>query len=191
MKKLLSILLCIAMLISLMGLCASADFTDGSISITCENGQILVSGTFIGSEAGESYKVILANYNEDTSLKRIIGISDSVAITSGTNTVSYSVDIPDLMAESELVKAYIWTESLEPICAPAQKEITSFKVLALGSSFNIDSTRQLYYIAEDAGIDNIVVANIYNGSSTLAEHCESIDNNTAKYEYHKTQQANG
>ena len=185
MKKLISILLCIAMLISLMGLCTSAAFTNGSIAITCEDGQIVVSGTFTGSEAGESYKVILANYNEDTSLKRIIGISDPVEITSGTNTVSYSVDMPDLMAESELVKAYIWTESLEPICAPAQKEITSLKVLAIGSSFNQDSTRLLYYIAEDAGIDNIVIANIFNGSSTLREHTENAANDAAEYVYYK------
>lgn len=195
MKKVFSILLCIAMLISFCPLCVMADFTQASLEISCDDGKIIVNGSFESSVAGESYRITLANFNEDNTLKRIIGISDLVEIAEGTNTVSYSVDMPDLMADEEKMVAYLWTEDMEPICRPAEKIVTSLKVLALGSSFNIDSTRQLYYIAEDAGIDNIVVANIYNGSSTLKEHCGNIDKmenddaaddeSAAAYEYHK------
>lgn len=185
MKKLVGVLLCIAMLASFFAVGVLADFSQASIAISCEEGKIIVNGSFESVASGENYRVILANFNENGGLKRVLGISDLTAIESGTNKVDYSVDIPDLMADKEPVKAYILTDKLEPICVPAEKMITSLKVLALGSSFNIDSTRQLYYIAEDAGIDNIVVANIYNGSSTLQEHTESIVNNTAKYEYWK------
>lgn len=121
MKKLLSLLLCMAMLSSFMGLCASADFTDGSVSVTYEDGQIVVSGTFSSAEAGENYKVILASYIGGN-FNKIIAISESTAIVAGANTVSYSVaeGTGFYLADNELVKAYIWTEALEPVCEPAE-----------------------------------------------------------------------
>ena len=66
---------------------------------------------------------------------------------------------------------------------PATK---SLKVLALGNSFTDDSTWHLWDICKDAGVEDLIVANLYVGNCTLNQHWENISTGKAVYTYRKT-----
>ncbi len=62
---------------------------------------------------------------------------------------------------------------------------TSIKILAIGNSFSVDAMEYLYNICADAGIENIVLGNLYIGGCSLDKHWQNIKSNTAAYEYYK------
>ena len=66
---------------------------------------------------------------------------------------------------------------------PATK---SLKILALGNSFTDDSTWHLWNICKDAGINKVIVANLYVGNCTLDQHWSYISSNQNPYTYRKT-----
>ena len=78
-------------------------------------------------------------------------------------------------------------------CTYCKNEITeklhatnSLKVLALGNSFTDDSTWHLWNICNDAGIEDLIVANLYVGNCNLNQHWDHISNNKSPYIYRKT-----
>ena len=68
----------------------------------------------------------------------------------------------------------------EETVIPATKTL---KVLALGNSFTKDGTIHLWNICKDAGIEELIVANLFNGGCSLDEHWGYITNNSPEYEY--------
>lgn len=66
---------------------------------------------------------------------------------------------------------------------PATK---SLKILALGNSFTDDSTWHLWNICNDAGVKDLVVANLYVGNCTLDQHWKHISTSANPYIYRKT-----
>jgi len=66
---------------------------------------------------------------------------------------------------------------------PATK---SLKILALGNSFTDDSTWHLWNICKDAGVENVIVANLYVGNCNLNQHWNYIAGSKNPYEYRKT-----
>lgn len=61
----------------------------------------------------------------------------------------------------------------------------TLKVLAIGNSFSVDAMEYLYKIAKDAGIENIVLGNLYIGGAALSTHVNSYVNNLSNYTYYK------
>lgn len=61
----------------------------------------------------------------------------------------------------------------------------TLKLLAITSSFGVDTTDYLYDIAKAQGVENVVVGRLYIGASTLKSHVNNANNNNAKYEYTK------
>ena len=61
----------------------------------------------------------------------------------------------------------------------------TLKVLALGNSFSVDAMEYLWDIANDAGVENIVLGNLYIASCNLDMHWENISNSKASYTYYK------
>jgi|GEM_PF-779713 len=61
----------------------------------------------------------------------------------------------------------------------------TLKVLAIGNSFSVDGMEYLYRIAKDAGIENIVLGNLYIGGASLSTHVNSYMNNLSNYTYYK------
>ena len=62
----------------------------------------------------------------------------------------------------------------------------SLKILALGNSFTDDSTWHLWNICRDAGVKDLIVANLYVGNCNLDQHWDYIYNNKNPYIYRKT-----
>jgi hypothetical protein len=61
---------------------------------------------------------------------------------------------------------------------------TTIKVLAIGNSFSTDAVEHLYLICKDAGIEQIVIGNMYIGGCNLAKHLTNMTNNNAAYTFY-------
>ena len=63
---------------------------------------------------------------------------------------------------------------------------SSIKILALGNSFTDDSTWHLWNICKDAGIKEVIVANLYVGNCNLNQHWNYLISGQNPYIYRKT-----
>ncbi len=61
----------------------------------------------------------------------------------------------------------------------------NLKVLAIGNSFSDDAMEYFYDIAEDYGVENIVLGNLYVGGASLQLHFSNSQANSKSYEYRK------
>ncbi|MGN1094749.1 MAG: DUF4886 domain-containing protein, partial [Eubacteriales bacterium] len=66
-----------------------------------------------------------------------------------------------------------------------EKVPTTIKILAIGNSFSVDAMEYLYNICADAGIENIVLGNLYIGGCSLDTHWNNIKSGAAAYTYYK------
>ena len=110
------------------------------------------------------------------------------------STSDESVDISGFSAEQirDIFKIYVPvnpnvdTEEEKPDYS-AQKQNWNddgaLKILAIGNSFSDDSMQYVYQVAAAAGVDNIVLGNLYIGGCTLATHLNNATNDSASYEY--------
>ena len=60
---------------------------------------------------------------------------------------------------------------------------TTLKVLAIGNSFSIDAMEHLYIICKDAGIENVVLGNLWKSSCDLETHLSCMQGNTESYTF--------
>ncbi len=77
-------------------------------------------------------------------------------------------------------------ESLLSACTNCGETRTSVKILAVGNSFSEDATYYLGDLLQNAGVQNVTVANAYVGNCPMYQHYEYASNNTAAYTYQKT-----
>ena len=74
-------------------------------------------------------------------------------------------------------------------CGGWQKEtlaaVKSLKVLAIGNSFSDDAMAYLAIIAKAAGIEEIVLGNLYIGGCSMATHYDNANVNHPNYTYRK------
>ena len=61
----------------------------------------------------------------------------------------------------------------------------SLKVLAIGGSFSMDAMQHLYQIAEDAGVEEIVLGNLFYGGGTLEQHLACANADSPSYDFYK------
>lgn len=65
---------------------------------------------------------------------------------------------------------------------PATKTL---KVLAIGNSFSTDATEYLWNVANDGGVETVVVGNLYIGGCTLNNHMTNLNGSKNAYKYYK------
>ncbi len=65
---------------------------------------------------------------------------------------------------------------------PATKTL---RVLAVGNSFSVDGMEYLWQIAHDAGVEKIILGNLYIGGCSIDMHWNNIQSDAAKYTYYK------
>ena len=58
------------------------------------------------------------------------------------------------------------------------------EILAIGNSFSVDALQYAYQIAQDLGIKEIVIGNLYIGGCTLATHAANAAGDLGKYTYY-------
>lgn len=61
----------------------------------------------------------------------------------------------------------------------------TLRLLAITSSFGVDTTDYLYEIAKAQGVENVVVGRLYVGASTLKQHVTRANGDKPVYEYTK------
>jgi hypothetical protein len=61
----------------------------------------------------------------------------------------------------------------------------TLRLLAITSSFGVDTTDYLYEIAKAQGVENVVVGRLYVGASTLKQHVTRANGEKPVYEYTK------
>jgi len=83
------------------------------------------------------------------------------------------------------------TENVEDMRDPnaPMTDGKTLKLLAITSSFGLNTTEYLYDIAMTEGFTDVIVARLYTSGCTLAKHMDFAENNTAGYQY--TKKSNG
>lgn len=101
-----------------------------------------------------------------------------------TGTEPESESLTDTAESTEESESETETESDENI--PSYNEVPkSLKILAIGNSFSVDAMEYLYQIAESAGVEEIVLGNLYIGGCSLASHKKHAMDDDAAYRYYK------
>ena len=79
------------------------------------------------------------------------------------------------------------TENVEDMKDPnaPMTDGKTLKLLAITSSFGLNTTEYLYDIAMTEGYTDVVVARLYTSGCTLAKHMDFAENNTTGYQYTK------
>lgn len=75
------------------------------------------------------------------------------------------------------------TTTEAPVPTVPELEKKSLKVLAIGNSFSEDATAFLWDICDSAGMDEIIIANLYIGGCSLDTHWSNMQANAAAYDY--------
>lgn len=157
--------------------------TESGIEITCVDGDLLVSGSFIATEnIGELYNVYLATYEDDGTLLKV-DMSESFTVFDGVNTINFTAEN---IRNVQHTRAFVWTKrGMNDLCAPAEKTIRTLKILGIGNSFTQDAMEWLYKIADNNGIDHIVLGYGYRGGCSLQSHWDAASGDKAVYRYYQ------
>ena len=70
------------------------------------------------------------------------------------------------------------TPDPEPVVVPQ-----SIKILAIGNSFSDDATEHLYGILKDAGVEEVVIGNLYIGGCSIDTHWGNMKDDKAAYDF--------
>ena len=60
----------------------------------------------------------------------------------------------------------------------------SIKILAIGNSFSEDAVEYLWDIMHDAGIEEVIIGNLYIGGCSIDTHWDNMSKNSAKYTFY-------
>jgi len=61
----------------------------------------------------------------------------------------------------------------------------SLKILAIGNSFSTDSMEYLWNVLRDAGVETVVLGNLYYGGCAMSQHLTFGNSDSASYTYYK------
>lgn len=78
------------------------------------------------------------------------------------------------------------TTSEDPIVPPSPPRVPkTLKILAIGNSFSSDAMQYLYGIAKSAGVETVVLGNMYIAGCSLDTHLQHAKANDGAYTYYK------
>ncbi len=181
MKKLLSILLTLCVLLSCITITALAE-TDYTLKLTSNNISATATLSFTAASSGQKYYFMLAFYDNEGGLVETAGGLEET--TAGLNTDTITKIIPE---DAVKAKAFCWTEDLEPLAYDelAVKYSRSIKIFTIGNSFSEDAMQYLYPMLKEGGYEDITLGRLYIGSGTLQMHCDNANSGSTAYEYWK------
>lgn len=73
----------------------------------------------------------------------------------------------------------------EETAAPVTEIPKSLKILAIGNSFSTDSMEYLWNVLRDAGVETVVLGNLYYGGCAMSQHLSFGTSDSASYTYYK------
>lgn len=82
-----------------------------------------------------------------------------------------------------LIEVTVTEQTYTPMTVDYSKQL---KVLAIGNSYSDDAMQYLYQIADDYGIEDIILGNLVVAGAELSQHASFAVNNSKAYVYRKT-----
>ena len=114
-----------------------------------------------------------ADTNKDSSQNASTPESTSSSATEASSTAESSSSTE--MEESSVTEAPMEQPETIP---------QSIKILAIGNSFSEDATQYLWDIMHDAGIEEVVIGNLYIGGCSIDTHWNNMSNNYGAYTFY-------
>ncbi len=117
--------------------------------------------------------------------------------TTGTTSTTQKPTDPNACAHAYTVNVLTQVTTtadgkIEKTCTKCSEKVEetlsavkSLKVLAIGNSFSVDAMEHLALVAKAAGIEEIVLGNMYIGGCSIQTHVANINQNAAAYTYYK------
>lgn len=97
-----------------------------------------------------------------------------------------STESTDTTPGDTLTEPTITEPEEEPVAFPWSEEVPkTIKILAIGNSFSVDAMEYLYQIARSAGVEEIILGDLYVGGCTLEMHLDYAKRNVPEYRYYK------
>ncbi len=114
----------------------------------------------------------------------LLGTNDA---TSANINGDKNSDIRDLVHFEKVAEFYMDNNARDLVMQRYTQDTSwngnSFKLLAIGNSFSEDSMTYLYNIAKDQGFEDVKIAIVYRGNTTLKNHYDWASANAAEYTY--------
>ena len=85
---------------------------------------------------------------------------------------------------SESTESTETTGSIEDPMEEPENIPTSIKILAIGNSFSSDATEYLWNMLHEAGIEEVIVGNLYIGGCSLDTHWSNMSKNADAYTFY-------
>ncbi len=154
---------------------------NGTVELICEDGKVVVKGSFENASATGKYTVNCIVVRDDNTEKPL-NISKTFDLENGANSFELKLGIS---GKEQNVKVSVLADNGEAVCRAAEKTFKSLRILSIGNSFSVDAQQHLFGIAKDAGFDNIILGNLYVGGCSLEGHYSYYVNERASYTYYK------
>jgi hypothetical protein len=181
---------------------------DAILSIEGLNGHgTLISPYLVTLNVGETLEKSLSIEGEVTELEYYLGteVSNKFQTNESLNNVlvSHSSTLNRLIIVGQEVGKSILRVKAKGLSSSAYVEVNTIvrdgnimgtknyrngvKILAIGNSFSEDSMTYLSEIANDYGMTNFIIGNMYIGGATLQTHYNSVVNLTTSHTYWKNE----
>ena len=109
----------------------------------------------------------------------ICGCSNNASNGSSQNTS----DSTSSTSSTESTESSTFEEPMkEPTSIPK-----SIKILAIGNSFSSDATEYLWNMLDAAGIEEVVIGNLYIGGCSLDTHWSNMSSNSGAYTFYRSE----
>lgn len=113
------------------------------------------------------------------------GETKALSVDMSAKIIDDEIYLPLRVVCEEFGKFVGWSMPKGRVIVKNPEDVTELKVLAIGNSFSTDAMYWLYNIADDYGIDNIVLGNLYISGASLEKHATKLKANEPAYKYYK------
>ncbi len=135
-------------------------------------------------DSDKVFTAIVAQYDAQN---RMISFKATGSVGS---TAEFSVDKETTAVSA---KSFVWENltSLKPVYTSGTLAVNqpgpSLKILGIGNSYTMDSMEYYYQIAKDAGAEELTLAYLYYGGSSLKNHVEFAETESASYTFYRNE----
>ncbi len=171
MKKVLSLLFVISMILSTIAFSACGEAEAVPAETESASATEPVSQTEAETEAETEAVITETEASAETSYAETETKTEATETETETET-----EATESETETE-------TETAAPE-VPTEPEKKSLKILAIGNSFSVDAMEYVYQIAKDVGYEEIVLGNLYIGGCSLQTHAQNLKSRSKSYTYY-------
>lgn len=130
-----------------------------------------------------------SNTQTDTTLPDSTPENTTQTTESTTEATTETTETTESTAESTTAESTTDTTTettTEAVFDPEtyEHDVRSIKILAVGNSFSVDAMQYLWDICNDAGIEEIILGNLYIGGCSLDTHWNNMQSGAKAYEFY-------